>query len=226
MTIIRIFDGALSVILLLIFLPFFLLIAAYLILFGHKVFFLQKRVGRNRRVFRLIKFTTMQKNSEHVALNDVSYTHDNRYFAFGKFLSKMKLNEFPQLINVLKGDMSFIGPRPLVEETFFDYYPRELQDQLASIRPGLSGIGSIYYADEETLRKKTTISNEEFARKYLFPYKSKLEVWFVNNHSLANYFRLIFLTIWVILFPTRDILFSVFKTLPPPPDDLMELISS
>jgi len=226
MTIIRFFDVFLSIILLLIFLPFFFIIAVYLKLSGHKIFFLQARVGKNKKLFRLIKFTTMRKDSELVALNDVSFNDDNRYFAVGKFLNKMKINEFPQLLNVLKGDMSFIGPRPLVEETFFDYYPRDYQELLASIRPGLSGIGSIFYANEENLRKKTTISNEEFARKYLFPYKSRLELWFVNNYNVSNYFKLIFMTVWVIIFPNKNILFSVFKTLPPPPEDLLELISS
>jgi lipopolysaccharide/colanic/teichoic acid biosynthesis glycosyltransferase len=226
MTVIRLFDILISFCLLVVLSPFLIVVSLCLLLSGNPVFFRQERVGKDRKLFHLIKFTTMKKEAEFIALNDVSFRNDDRYIRTGRFLNKIKLNEIPQLINILSGDMSFIGPRPMTEETFLNFYTPEAQEIIAHIHPGLSGLGSIFFSRELDLRRKTTVSNEEFARIYLFPYKSALEVWYSSHRTLPNYFKLIVLTLISILFPKNRLLFRVIRDLPLPPDELSRLINS
>ena len=138
---------------------------------------------------------------------------DPRILPMGGFLRKTKLNELPQLINILKGDMSVIGPRPLVDKTFAPY-PEHVKAQIYNSKPGLSGIGSIIFRDEEKLLTETTMDKSEYYAQFISPYKGELELWYQKHLSFKTDILLIFLTVWVILSPESQLPFKVFKDLP------------
>ncbi|MFW6148126.1 MAG: sugar transferase [Thermodesulfobacteriota bacterium] len=129
------------------------------------------------------------------------------------------MNELPQLINVLKGEMSIIGPRPQ-DQRCFDAFREEDKAEILKVRPGLSGIGAIYFRDEENLMHKAQGDIIRFYDEVISPYKGRLEAWWVKNQSLKNYFQLIVLTVWVLFFPKSRLLFQLRKDLPPPPQGL------
>ena len=137
----------------------------------------------------------------------------------GDFLRETKINELPQIINILKGDMSIIGPRPLVDKTF-DPYPDHVKATIYNVKPGLAGIGSIVFRDEERLLSETSLPAPEFYAKHISPYKGELELWYQKHLSFYTDFMLIFLTVWVIIFPESDLVYSVFKDLPERPEEL------
>lgn len=183
-----------------------------------EVFYLQKRVGKNGKEFGLIKFATMIKNSPKIGAGEITLPNDPRVLPVGKFLRKTKINELPQILNILNGQMSIVGPRPMVPNTFFKY-PEMDKKIIMKIKPGLTGIGSIIFRDEESY-----LENKNNAMKFydeeIIPYKSSLEVWFTNNDSIKNYFLVIFVTAWIIIFPKSKITDIVFKGLPKKPDFL------
>jgi lipopolysaccharide/colanic/teichoic acid biosynthesis glycosyltransferase len=137
----------------------------------------------------------------------------------GGFLRKTKINELPQLINMIKGDMSIVGPRPLVDKTF-DPYPENVKKDIYNVRPGITGIGSIVFRDEERLLSECKSSPQEFYAKNISPYKGELELWYQKNLSSYTDFMLIFLTAWVIIFPESELHFKIFKDLPEKPNEL------
>ncbi len=215
----RLFDIFLSSIALIILSPLLVPIVIILKFTGEgEVFFMQKRIGRNGRLFKLIKFATMLKNSPNLGTGTVTMKHDPRILPVGKFLRKTKINELPQLLNILLGDMSVIGPRPLTIETFGSY-SSDTQDIIKGVRPGLSGVGSIIFRGEEEILHGPFASTD-FYSKVIAPYKGALEKWFVINKGLYIYFVTIFITIWVIFFPKTKVAWKVFRDLPKPPDEL------
>ena len=184
-----------------------------------EIFYLQQRVGKNRKLFGLYKFATMLKDSPNIGTGTLTVKNDPRVLPFGTFLRKTKINELPQLLNIFLGQMSVIGPRPQVERNF-NYFPKEIQETIVSVKPGLSGIGSIVFRDEESILDNPEINRLEFYDKVISPYKGELELWFVENYTLANYFLLILITIWVVLFPTSNLYKKLFSDLPKPPPEL------
>ena len=218
----RIFDIFFSVIALCLLLPLLLPIALILRFTGeHEVFFIQKRIGKNGKEFGLLKFATMLKDSPNLGSGTITLKNDTRILPFGRVLRKTKINELPQLLNILCGDMSFIGPRPLTNETFCAY-SREVQLRLSSVTPGLSGIGSIIFRDEEVLLGSAE-DGVAFYHDVIAPYKGKLEMWYVDNISTVNYFKLISLTVFVVIFPKSRLVWEVLHDLPEPPEELQIL---
>ena len=138
---------------------------------------------------------------------------DPRILPMGTFLRKTKINELPQLINILKGDMSIIGPRPLVDKTF-DPYPEHVKKSIYNAKPGLSGIGSIIFRDEEKLLSETKMDPADFYKEFISPYKGELEMWYQKNLSFKIDVLLIFLTVWVIVFSKSELPYQLFKDLP------------
>ena len=184
----------------------------------HEVFYLQERIGKNGKPFKLIKFTTMLKNSPNIGSGEITLANDPRVLPFGKFLRKTKINELPQLINILKGDISIIGWRPQTNK-YYDLFLQEDRNIIKTIRPGLSGIGSIVFRDEESIFAK--IENPiELDKKIITPYKGKLEVWYVKNRNVRTYFELIIITILVVVLPNKFNIFKYYKDLPKPPKEL------
>ena len=188
-----------------------------------EVFFLQERVGKFGKKFKLFKFATMLKNSPNIGTGTVTMRGDPRVLPVGAFLRKTKINELPQLLNIFLGDMSIIGPRPLTTQTF-GAYAQSTQSLIAQVRPGLSGVGSIIFRDEEEIMHGVTASVDFYAN-VIAPYKGALEEWFVSNKSLYIYFLAIFVTAWAVLIPTTKMAWKLFKDLPEPPTELKQALN-
>ena len=215
----RVFDIIISLTFLIFLAPIFLLVSLILKFTGEgEVLYFQERVGINGTKFGLIKFATMLKNSPNIGAGNLTLKHDPRVLPFGKFLRKTKINELPQLVNIFSGDMSIVGPRPMVPDTYQNY-PTHAQNKLNLIRPGLTGIGSIMFRDEEEYLESAS-DPAEFYKKIIIPYKSKLESWYVDNNSFTNYAKCILVTAWVIFFPKSPLINIAFKDLPTKPDEL------
>ena len=188
-----------------------------------EVFFLQERIGKGGKKFKLFKFATMLKNSPNIGTGTVTMRSDPRVLPVGRFLRKTKINELPQLLNIFFGDMSVIGPRPLTTQTF-GAYPENTQRLIKQVRPGLSGVGSIIFRDEEEIMHGATASVDFYAN-VIAPYKGALEEWFVSNKSLYIYFVAIFVTAWAVLIPSTKIAWRIFKDLPKPPTELKQALN-
>lgn len=221
---IRFFDILLSGIALIVLTPFLIPIIIILKFTGEgEVFYLQERVGKDGKIFKLIKFATMLKNSPNIGTGLITVKDDPRVLPFGKFLRKTKINELPQLLNIIKGDMSLIGPRPQTKRCF-NAFPPYIQDIIIKVKPGLSGIGSIVFRDEERLLEQNEDERIKFYDEVIAPYKGELEKWFMNHQNLYTYFMLIFLTIWVVLFSESNIYRRIFSDLPEVPDRLKKYL--
>ena len=192
----RIFDIISSLVVLTMGLPFFILIA-FLIGIDSKggVFFIQQRVGKNNRNFGLFKFRTMRSNSEKAGQITVG-GKDPRITKIGYFLRKFKLDEFPQLLNVVKGDMSIIGPRPEVRK-YVNLYSQE-QLTVLSVRPGLSDFASIEYINENELLGKSDNPEKTYVEE-IMPAKLQLNLKYIEQKSFGTDIKLIFKTIGKIL---------------------------
>lgn len=184
----------------------------------HEVFFTQKRVGRSGTHFGLYKFATMLKNSPNIGTGTVTLKGDPRILPVGRFLRKTKINELPQLLNIFKGDMSVIGPRPQTQRCF-DAFPTQAQAEIIKVRPGLSGIGSIVFRDEEDMMHAHA-DPDAFYDNIIMPYKGQLEAWYVEHQGLWAYIMCILLTVWVVLFPKSQVAWKVFPSLPERPAEL------
>lgn len=216
----RIVDIFLSAIAIVILLPFWIPIMLILLLTGeHEVFYFQKRIGYKNKEFYIWKHATMLKNSEKMKGGLHTTRKDPRVLPFGAFLRKTKINELPQLINIFKGDMSIIGPRPLVDKTFTPY-PKHVQENIYNVKPGLTGIGSIIFRDEESLLSETKMIPQEYYAKHISPYKGELELWYQENLTAWTDIKLVFCTAWVMLFPLSNLPFQIFKGLPAKPEEL------
>lgn len=210
----RLFDIIFSLLVIIILTPIFFPVAIILLLTGeNKIFYKQKRIGEGNKDFGIYKFVTMIENSPNIGSGIYTAKNDPRILPFGKILRKTKINELPQIINILLGDMSFVGPRPLIKQTYL-FYNKNEQKLISSVKPGLTGVGSIVFRDEGTLLSKSKINLENFYELNIAPNKAMLEIWYVNNKSFVVDFLTIVLTAWVILFPKSNLIYSVFKSLP------------
>ena len=213
----RIIDLLASSIALIILLPFMLPIILILLLTGeHYVFYKQERIGYKNKPFRIFKFATMLKNSPNIGTGAITLRNDPRLLPLGKFLRMTKINELPQILNVLKGDMSLVGPRPLMGKSFVNY-PSEIKERIYDSVPGITGIGSVVFRDEEALVSSSEMQPHEYYQKVIMPYKGELEMWYNKNKSLKIDFLIIFLTGWAIIFPSNKLQHKVFVSLPKRP---------
>ena len=216
----RFLDVVLSFLALVVLVPFLLPVIILLKLTGEgEIFYIQERAGRGGNSFGLYKFATMLKNSPNIGAGEITVREDPRVLPIGKFLRKTKLNELPQLWNIFVGDMSVVGPRPMVLNTY-THYPESARKKLNTIRPGLTGIGSIIFRDEERYLAGRD-EPMEFYREHIIPYKSDLELWFVKNNTLWLYIKIIFVTAWVVVFPSSTIADKAFIGIPRLPDSLI-----
>lgn len=200
----RFFDVQFSLIAIIILSPIIFLTSIILKFTGEgEIFYLQNRIGKNQKPFKLIKFATMVKNSEKIGAGTITVRNDPRVLPFGKILRITKINELPQLFNIFNGDMSVIGPRPLLKKQF-SMYSEDDKKIISSVRPGLSGVGSIVFRDEEELLSKES-DPIKFYQKTISPHKAYLEKWYVANNSISLYFKLIILTIYVVMIDTKNI---------------------
>jgi len=179
----RIFDLVFSSIILIVFAPFGLLISI-LILTSSKggVFYIQQRIGKQEKPFGLFKFRTMRPNSDKLGQLTVGM-RDPRITSIGYFLRKYKLDEFPQFINVLKGDMSIVGPRPEVKE-YVDLYSYQ-QKQVLEVKPGITDLASLHYFDENRLLGEAENPRETYIH-VIMPAKLDLNMKYIKNPSIFH----------------------------------------
>ena len=210
----RFFDIIFSLVAFILLLPIFIPIVILLLLTGeHEVFFRQERVGYRNKIFHILKFVTMLKNSPNMGHGDVTVRKDPRITPIGKFLRQSKFNELPQIINILTGDMSFVGPRPLMK-VGFDRYSDEMKSKIYNTIPGLTGIGSILFRDEELIITQSTLPPHECYRDVILPYKGALEVWYQQHQNFYTDFMILFLTAWYVVFPKSNLVYKIFPSLP------------
>lgn len=180
-----------------------------------EIFFLQERIGKNRKPFKIYKFATMLKNSPNMGSGDITTGNDPRVLPVGKFLRKTKINELPQFINVLKGEISLVGPRPVTPK-IFSMFTEDYKKILDNISPGITGIGSIVFRDEESILKNSRKNFIDCYTQDIIPYKSRLEQWYLKNNSPRVDLILLFLTVWTVINPRSDLHFRIFPNLPRP----------
>ena len=210
----RFLDIALSGLAILVLAPLLIPVMVILKCTGeHYVFYRQERIGLHNRKFMMLKFATMLLNSPNMSGGLHTMRGDPRVLPFGKFLRMTKLNELPQLFNIFRGDMSIVGPRPLVDKTFAPY-PEEVKARIYSVRPGLTGVGSVVFRDEEDILTHSKLPPDECYAKVIAPYKGALEMWYLAHIGFLTDCKIIFLTAWVILFPRSNLITRFFRDLP------------
>jgi lipopolysaccharide/colanic/teichoic acid biosynthesis glycosyltransferase len=188
----RLFDLLLAFSGLIILLPFFVLISIWIVLDSRGgIFYRQTRVGKNGVDFRLWKFRSMRPDSDKKGLLTVG-GRDPRITRSGYFLRKTKMDELPQLINVLVGDMSFVGPRPEVRK-YVDLYTAE-QRKVLNVRPGITDLASLQYFEESELLAKSADPEKTYIEE-IMPAKLKLNLEYIHKANLATDLRMIFSTI-------------------------------
>ncbi len=208
----RIIDIIIATIALILLSPILIPSIIILLFTGEKeVFYFQKRVGYKNKLFDIWKFATMLKNSPNIGTGEITLRNDPRVTGFGKFLRITKINELPQIINVFKGDMSIVGPRPLMEVSV-QLYPQEIRDKIYNCKPGMTGIGSLIFRDEEKIVSDAADPKAMYAT--IYPFKGALEMWYQQHASLYTDFMIIFLTAWSIFFPKNQLVNKIFKDLP------------
>ena len=187
----RLFDLLASAAGLLVLSPLFLLLALWVKSDSPgPVFYRQTRVGRGNRDFRLFKFRSMRPDSDKLGLITVG-GHDPRVTRSGYYIRKYKLDEFPQLINVFKGDMSLVGPRPEVRKYVDMYTPEQMR--VLSVRPGITSLASIRYRNENEILAKADDPDRCYIEKVM-PDKLAIDLEYVDRATLWNDIRLIFST--------------------------------
>ena len=193
---IRFFDLLFSILGLIILSPLFALVAIWIKLDSNgPVFYRQIRVGKNNKDFKLLKFRTMVTDADKKGLITVG-GRDPRVTRSGYFIRKYKLDELPQLVNVLKGDMSLVGPRPEVRK-YVDLYDT-YQRKVLRVKPGITDYASIEYIDENEILGNSD-NPEKVYIEQVMPEKIRYNMKFINNRSLKEYFKIIFLTVGKII---------------------------
>ena len=193
---IRFFDFVLSLVGLVILAPIFIVLAVWIKIDSvGPVFYKQIRVGQNGKDFGLFKFRSMVVDADKKGLITVG-GRDPRITRSGYFIRKYKLDELPQLINVLVGDMSLVGPRPEVKK-YVELYTDE-QQKVLSVKPGITDYASIEYMDENEILGKSTDPEKTYIEE-IMPEKIKYNMKYIKNRSLIEYFKIIFLTVLKII---------------------------
>ena len=208
----RFVEFGLSLLALIILSPLLVPVMVILKLTGeYEVFFLQKRIGYKNKEFNIWKFATMMKNSPTMGSGEITLRDDPRVTPVGRVLRRTKINELPQLINVLKGDMSIVGPRPLMRESFELYSP-EVQRVIYNTHPGITGIGSVIFRDEEKIMSESKDVHATYRR--VFRYKGDVEMWYQKRISVFTDLMIIFLTAWNMVFTKSRLVYTIFPSLP------------
>ena len=211
----RIFDLAVSFFALLVLSPLLVPLTLMLRITGEgEIFYMQPRVGLNGELFNIFKFATMLKNSPNIGSGTLTMRNDARVLPIGVFLRKTKINELPQLLNILFGHMSIVGPRPLVSSGEANYTTSQAII-IRSVRPGVTGIGSLMLRDEESFYAHRSDAHD-FYKNEISPYKASLEIWYVENQSFLLDIQIIVFTAAAILFPNLRVE-KTFSSLPAMP---------
>lgn len=216
----RLCDLLLSGLLLALLSPLLIPVIIGLLLTGEGyVFYRQERVGFKNKHFHILKFATMLKDSPNMAGGIITSKKDPRITPMGGFLRRSKINEIPQLFNIFLGDMSFVGPRPVMPKSFHTY-PENVQKVIYNVKPGLTGIGSVVFRDEEQLLQKVKEEGQDswkFYSEEIYPFKGQLELWYQKNKSFSTDYKLLLLTTLAVLKGNSLDISKYFKNLPQRP---------
>ena len=189
----RTFDILLSVFAIFLLFPFFLVVSFLIVIdSGFPIFFLQKRIGKGAKEFNIIKFRTMKTNNENIT---ITVFNDSRITRIGKYLRKTKIDELPEILNVLFGQMSFVGPRPDVKG-----YADKLKGanrKILALRPGITGPASLKYYNEEYILSQKS-NPKKYNDEVIFPDKVKINIHYFHNRSFFLDLKIIFVTIFRI----------------------------
>lgn len=216
----RFFDIFISGIALILLLPLLTPLIIVLRFTGEgEVFFKQVRVGFKGKKFEIYKFATMLKNSPNIGAGTLTMQNDPRVLPVGKFLRKTKINELPQLLNIFIGNMSIVGPRPLVPDGEINYTSTQSKI-IRSVTPGVTGIGSLVLRDEESFYAHREDA-QDFYINVISPYKASLEIWYIENKSFLLNLKIILATILAVIYPTWDAA-DFFHTAPKIPDKMIK----
>ena len=217
----RIFDIVISGLAILFLSPLFLTVIFLLRFTGEgEVFFRGERIGKRRKKFQILKFVTMLKDSPNIGTGTLTIGDDPRILPVGKYLRNWKINELPQLLNVFMGHMSIVGPRPQSIRNF-SAFASDVQDFISMERPGLTGIGSLFFRNEENLLAGAE-DPDQLYDNMIMPYKGELELWYIENKSIFLYIKLIWLTLFMVVFSKNIDLFLSIPNLPKPKSDLID----
>ena len=208
----RIFDITLSAGLMLVLLPLFLPLATLLRLTGEgKVFYRQRRIGAGQQPFEILKFATMLENSPNIGTGDITLRNDPRVLPLGRVLRKTKINELPQLWNVLVGDMSIVGPRPLTPN-HFNHYNDADRKNIAVVTTGITGLSALVFRDEEKILSDRA-DPVAYYRDELVPIKASLETWYAKHASFRLDILIGLLTAYAILRPGSRLVRNKVETI-------------
>lgn len=220
----RLFDLFVSGVVLLILSPALLVVIAILKFTGEKeAFYFQDRVGFLGKIIKVTKFVTMVKDSPNMGTQDITLRNDPRVLPVGKFLRKTKLNEVPQFWDVFVGKLSLVGWRPLMPKGFADY-PEEVQKKIVNVKPGLTGLGSIVFRDEESIISKAQTMGRDLRTCYredIMPFKGALECWYVDHRSFWIDIKILVATAMAVLMPGWKGYQNWFRGLPAPGSQLI-----
>ncbi len=190
----RFFDILFSLIFLIVLSPLWLTVIVILSVSKHRqIFYFQRRVGKYNKPFYVWKFSTMTPHKETIGNGLLSIRNDSRVTKIGHYLRKTKLDEIPQLVNILRGEMSFVGPRPLIY-TWFKAYSPDIQKRVYLSTPGITGVGSLVFRNEETLLANCGMNSQEYYKNIILPYKGTCEIWYLEHRSLFLDTKLLVLT--------------------------------
>ena len=193
---IRFFDILFSLLGIIILFPLFVIIYILVVTESRgRGFYIQNRVGKDGIDFKLFKFRSMRIGSDKKGLITVG-RRDARMTKMGVFIRRFKMDELPQLFNVFKGDMSLVGPRPELRE-YVNLYTSE-QRKVLSVRPGITDYASIEYVDENIILG-SAIDPEKVYIEEIMPHKIRLNMKYIQNQNLKEYFHIIFVTFWHII---------------------------
>ena len=210
---IRFFDLLFSFVLLILLFPLLLLVSLWNVLTGeHEIFYTQTRIGKNGKQFEILKFATMLKNSSEFGAGGFTEFNDSRFLPLGSFMRKTKINELPQLLNVLRGEMSLVGFRPLTKVSF-DKALEIVDKSTYSVIPGITSLAMVCLPNEEQVLMKIE-DKQIYYEEHILPFKVQLDKWWAKNNSLFNYFAILFLTLLSLCLPFRLLPIKILKDLP------------
>ena len=177
------------------------------------VFYCQERIGYKNKTFKIWKFATMLRDSPNMGTGSLTVREDPRVTKIGRYLRITKINEMPQLINIFNGTMSIVGPRPQMRVDF-EVYSEDIKSIIYNVKPGITGIGSIVFRDEEKLMSNIDEPIHSYYAEVIAPYKGQLELWYQRNASTSTDLLIILSTALIIVFPKTNFHELFFKNLP------------
>lgn len=213
----RMIDFLSSLFIIILLTPFLIPIIIGLVFTGEGyVWYFQERVGLKNKNFMIWKFATMLKDSVNMKGGIITSINDPRITPLGSLLRRTKINELPQLINIVKGDMSFVGPRPVMPKSF-EVYPSVVRKSIYNVKPGLTGLGSLFFRNEEELIQKAEaagIKPWKFYKNEIYPFKGQLETYYQKTRGFKTDFKILVATALGLFFGANDLFYKFFPNAP------------